>query len=123
GARQHPVPYLEDKVEYPVLLGLSMWLPSVIAPSRAGYFAFTFALLAACALGSLWFIAGLPSTRPWMWAASPALLVYGALNWDLLAIFPLCAALWLWAAGRERTAVVVLSLAVWTKFFPLLALG
>src|SRR3954462_3616911 len=46
GATRHAVPYLEDKVEYPVLLGLEMWLPSLLAPGRSGYFALTFLLLA-----------------------------------------------------------------------------
>jgi hypothetical protein len=123
GAARHPFPYLEDKVEYPVLMGLDMWWPSVIAPNRAGYFAVTFAALALCALGTLWVIAALPGALPWAWAASPALLVYGALNWDLFALLPLAAGLWLWGLGRERAAVAVLSLAVWTKFFPLLVLG
>lgn len=123
GARRHPLPYIEDKVEYPVLLGLAMWLPSVLAPDRAGYFALTFALLAACALGTLWFIGALPAAQPWVWAASPALLVYGALNWDLLGILPLAAGLWLWASGRHRSAVALVSVAVWTKFFPVLVLG
>jgi hypothetical protein len=100
-----------------------MWLPSVLAPGRAGYFAVTYVLLAACALATLWVIAALPGTAPWVWAASPALLVYGALNWDLFGIFPLAAGLWLWASGRQRAAVAVLSLAVWTKLFPVLVLG
>jgi hypothetical protein len=100
-----------------------MWLPSVIAPDRVGYFALTFALLAGCALFTLWFIAALPGTEPWVWAASPALLVYGALNWDLFGILPLALGLWLWAGGRQRLAVAALSLAVWTKFFPVLVLG
>jgi hypothetical protein len=123
GARRHPVPYVEDKIEYPVLLGVAMWLPSLVAPGRTGYFALSFLLLAACAVGTLWFIAAIPGTEPWVWGASPALLVYGALNWDLLAILPVAAGLWLWAQGRERPAVAVLSLAVWTKFFPILVLG
>jgi hypothetical protein len=123
GAGRHAIPYLQDKVEYPVLMGLAMWWPSVLAPDRAGYFALTFAALALCALGTLWVIASLPGALPWAWAASPALLVYGALNWDLFAILPLALGLWLWAKGRERAAVAVLSLAVWTKFFPLLVLG
>ncbi|HYY52715.1 MAG TPA: hypothetical protein VE755_07575 [Myxococcales bacterium] len=123
GAGRHPIPYIQDKVEYPVLLGLGMWLPSVLAPDRAGYFALTFALLAACALLTLWCICALPGTQPWIWAGSPALLVYGALNWDLFGILPLAAGLWLWAGGRERAAAAALSLAVWTKLFPVLALG
>ncbi len=123
GAGRHPLPYLEDKIEYPVLMGLQMWWPSVVAPNRAGYFAVTFVALALAALGTLWVLAALPGAVPWVWAASPALLVYGALNWDLLAILPLAAGLWLWSLGRERAAVAVLSIAVWTKFFPLLVLG
>jgi hypothetical protein len=123
GAARHRLPYLEDKVEYPVLLGLGMWLPSVFASGRAGYFGLTFVLLALCGLGALWFLAALPPAQPWIWAASPALLVYGALNWDLLGILPLLAGLWLWARGRQRGAVAVLSLAVWTKLFPVLVLG
>src|SRR5437879_3776886 len=76
GARQHPIPYLQDKIEYPVLMGFGMWWPSVLAPGRAGYFALTFLALAICGMASLWFIAAIPGTAPWLWAASPALLVY-----------------------------------------------
>ena len=123
GAKAHPFPYLHDKVEYPVLMGLGMWWPSVLAPDRVGYFALTFAALALCSLGVLWVLASLPQSQPWVWAASPALLVYTALNWDLFGILPLAAGLWLWAKLKDKSAVAVLTLAVWTKFFPLLVLG
>jgi uncharacterized membrane protein len=123
GAGRHELPYLRDKIEYPVLMGVDMWWPSAIAPNREGYFAVTFLTLALCALGTLWVVASLPRARPWAWAASPALLVYGALNWDLLAILPLALGLLLWARGKEKAGVAVLSLAVWIKFFPVLVLG
>ncbi|HUJ26240.1 MAG TPA: hypothetical protein VLW85_09495 [Myxococcales bacterium] len=123
GAGAHALPYLHDRIEYPVLLGFSMWWPSLIEPNRGGYFALTFAVLALCALGTLWVLCSLPGTLPWAFAASPALLVYSALNWDLIGILPLFAGLWLWARQRETAAVAVLTLAVWTKFFPLLVLG
>lgn len=122
GGGRHRLPYLQDKIEYPVLLGLHMWWPSALLGDRQGYFALTFAALALCALGTLWVIASFPGALPWAWAASPALLFYGALNWDLFAILPLAAGLWLWARGRAFSSVAVLSLAVWTKIFPLLAL-
>ncbi len=123
GAEQHAFPYLQDKIEYPVLMGFGMWWPSVLAPGRAGYFALTYFALAVCALAALWVFSALPESSPWFWAASPALLVYSGLNWDLFGILPLALGLWLWAKGRERAAVAVLALAVWTKFFPLLVLG
>jgi hypothetical protein len=123
GANTHDFPYLRDKVEYPVLMALGMWWPSVLAPDRAGYFALTFLALAICALGTLWVLSSLPQASPWIWAASPALLVYTALNWDLFGILPLAVGLWLWAKLRDKAAVAILTLAVWTKFFPLLVLG
>jgi len=123
GGRAHPVPYLHDKIEYPVLLGLAMWFPSVLQPNRAGYFAMTYLLIAVAALGSLYLICAFPRSAPWAFAASPALLVYSGLNWDLLGILPLMLGLWYWAKERETAAVVALSIAVWTKFFPVLVLG
>lgn len=123
GATAHRFPFLEDKVEYPVLLALAMWLPSRLFPGREGYFALTFALLFLCALATLWLVASLPGSLPWAFAASPALLVYAPLNWDLLGILPLALGLWLLARKRDFAAAAVLTLAVWTKFFPLLALG
>ena len=123
GAGRHRLPYLEDKIEYPVLLGLGMWWPSVLAGNREGYFALTYAALAFCALATLWLLCALPRTSPWIWAASPPLVVYAGLNWDLFGVLPLVLGIWLWARGRERAAAAVLALAVWTKFFPLLVLG
>ena len=73
-----------------------------IEPNRAGYFALTFAALVLCALGVLWVLASLPQSQPWVWAASPALLVYTALNWDLFGILPLAAGLWLWAKLKDH---------------------
>lgn len=122
GGGRHSLPYFEDRIEYPVLLGLFMWWPSLVAPSPGGYFAVTYAALALCALGALWLLCAMPGTEPWALAASPALAVYAGLNWDLFGIFPLLVGLWLWARGRERWAAGVLALAVWTKMFPAVAL-
>src|SRR5439155_21637269 len=60
GATTHKFPYLQDNVEYPVLMALGMWWPSVLAPGRVGYFALMFLALALCALGMLWVLASLP---------------------------------------------------------------
>lgn len=123
GGGRHALPYFQDKIEYPVLLGLEMWLPSVLAPNRPGYFALTYALLSLCVLGVLLLLCALPGTQPWAWAASPALVVYVPLNWDALGLLPLILGVYLWSRGRTRMAALALSIAVWTKFFPVLVLG
>src|ERR671935_2305138 len=37
-----PVPYLEDRIEYPVLLGLALWLPSLAQGGPAVYFTLSY---------------------------------------------------------------------------------
>src|SRR5438445_12865355 len=39
GAGRPAIPYLQDRIEYPVLMGFSMCWPSLPAPHRDGYFA------------------------------------------------------------------------------------
>src|ERR671930_779041 len=48
-----PLPYLEDRIEYPVLLGLALWLPSLARGGPAVYFTLSYVRLAACAFASL----------------------------------------------------------------------
>ena len=85
-----------------IMVGMILWqVWSLIAARRRGT-AGAGLHIRLVSLFSL--IAALPGTASWAWAASPALLVYGALNWDLLGILPLLAGLWLWAGGREKAA-------------------
>ena len=123
GGGQNAFPYFHDKIEYPVLMGLGIWWPSVLAPNRLGYFALTYALLSLCALGVLFLLCAMPGTQPWAWAASPALLVYVPLNWDSFGLLPLMLGIYLWSRGRTRWATLALGVAVWTKFFPVLVLS
>jgi Glycosyltransferase family 87 len=123
GARAHALPYLHDKIEYPVLLGVAMWAPSLVAPSMKGYFTLTYLLGACSALGILWILARHKATSLWALALSPVLVVYAPLNWDLLGALPLFLGLHAWAQERRTRAALWLSAAACTKVFPLLALG
>jgi hypothetical protein len=122
GAGRHPLPYLADRIEYPVLLGLAMWLPSLVAPGMLGYFTLTYLAVALSALGVLWLLCRQRGSAALIFAASPALVVYAPLNWDLLGALPLLLGLHAWSRQREREAALWLSLAACTKVFPLLAL-
>jgi glycosyl transferase family 87 len=64
----------------------------------------------------------LPGARPWVLALAPALALYVVLNWDLVAIALTIGALLLFHRNRDGWAGLLLALAVWTKFFPVLAL-
>ena len=117
----HALPYVHTRVEYPVLTGLFMWL-AAWAPGVQGYFLASSLGLLGCALGTTYFLYRLDHRFAWAFALCPLLLVYGLLNWDLLAIFFMVAGWAQFRAGRYAWAGVLLSLGVWAKFFPTILL-
>src|SRR6266516_3096315 len=48
-----PLPYLQDALEYPPLLGLVLWLPALVSQSPLGYFTVGYLLLGACGLAAV----------------------------------------------------------------------
>ena len=81
---------------------------------------------AAMALLSAWLLAGVDRRRPWdaaAFAASPALLLTGLINWDMLAVVLVAGALFTWARGRPVATGVLVGLGTATKLYPLFLLG
>ncbi|HSN92435.1 MAG TPA: hypothetical protein VLS93_14480 [Anaeromyxobacteraceae bacterium] len=118
GAGGRPVPFLEDPVEYPVLLGLALWLPSFAPGGLAGHLAATAALLLASLLAAIWALARTPGAQPLWLAATPALAVYGLLNWDLLPVALLALAALALSRGRAAWGGALAALGVSAKLFP-----
>ena len=138
---QGAVPYLDAKVEYPVLTGgfmalaasVSRWydgaaaaslLPSV--PPVQSYTVVTALLLSVCALVVTRATLPLTGRRPWdtaMVALSPVLFVYAFNNWDLLAVVLTSLGMWAWARRRPVLAGALLGLGVAAKLYPVLVLG
>jgi uncharacterized membrane protein len=81
---------------------------------------------AILALLSAWLLAGVNPRRPWdaaAFALSPALLLTGLVNWDLLAVVFVAGALWSWARGRPVLTGVLIGLGTAVKLYPLFLLG
>ena len=142
-----------DAMEYPVLTSYLAWTASKITGlMRSGpsqqvreqtpvanlwglpgmarevntYFLVTAVLLFLCGLGAVLFLAGASPGRPWdamAFALSPALLLTGLVNWDLLAVLFTAGALWAWVRGRPVLAGVMVGLGVAAKLYPLFLLG
>jgi hypothetical protein len=115
-----PAPYLEDRIEYPVLLGLALWLPSLLPGGARAlvHFTATYAALAVCLALALLALARTPGARPWWLGATPALVYYAGLNWDLLPIALLATALWADARGRPAGSGALTALGISAKLFP-----
>ena len=81
---------------------------------------------AVLALLAAWLLAGVNPRRPWdaaAFALSPALLLTGLVNWDLLAVVLVAGALWAWARERPVLTGVLIGLGTAVKLFPLFLLG
>lgn len=121
GAHQlytHALPYFSTPIEYPVLMGVFMWVMAW-APTVVGYFLATGIGLWAAAMGTyLWL---------WRWnrrmalafAASPLFLVYGLLNWDIVGIFLMILAIDRYDQEHYGASAIWFGAAVFFKFFPI----
>ncbi|MDQ6916020.1 MAG: glycosyltransferase 87 family protein [Actinomycetota bacterium] len=118
----HPLPYLDYRFEYPVLMGAFVALASLVHTSVGAYLLVSALPLVGCGVAILWLLARFPGANPWLLALSPALALYVVLNWDLLALAATVGAVVLYARGRDLPATGLLALGVWLKLFPLLLL-
>ena len=114
----HPLPYFQDRIEYPPLLGLALWLPSLVPGGPAVFLAVSALGLAGCLVVALWCLSRLPGARPWWLAATPALGYYAFLNWDLLPVALIAGSLLALARGRTGRAGALAALGTAAKLFP-----
>lgn len=90
------------------------------------FFVVNAVLLCGCALAATYFLARTDRRRPWDalgFALSPALLLTGLVNWDLLAAVCVAGALWAWARRRPMVTGLFIGLGTAAKLYPLLLLG
>lgn len=122
GARRlylHNIPYFQNVIEYPVLIGIYMSLMAYL-PTFWGYFAGSdLGLLVAFlfTLYPLWKARGY-KTALWL-SFSPLLLVYSVLNWDILGILCWAWAVWMFEHERYRQAGIWIGIGIAVKFFPI----
>jgi uncharacterized membrane protein len=99
--------------------------PGVAAESGL-YFKVTAVLLGGAALLAAGLLAGVHRRRPWdamLFAAAPAFVLAGLINWDLLAVAALAGAMWAWSRDRPVLSGVLIGLGTATKLYPLFLLG
>ncbi|WP_245177355.1 glycosyltransferase 87 family protein [Geodermatophilus sp. DF01_2] len=142
GQGEGALPYLDARVEYPVLTGAVMALAAVLSgwydgladavgllpavPPVQSYTMVTALLMSLCALVVTRAVLPLTGRRPWdtaMVALSPVLFVHAFTNWDLLAVALTTLGMWAWARERPVLAGVLLGLGVAAKLYPVLVLG
>ncbi|MEU4083596.1 glycosyltransferase family 87 protein [Streptomyces aureus] len=133
------VPYFDkipgdmDYLEYPVLTGVFMEVAAWLTPGGGTiqhqeqvYWMVNAGMLMACAAVIAVCAARTQRRRPWdglLVALAPAFALTATINWDLLAVALLAAALLMWSRGRVLAFGVLIGLATAAKFYPFLVLG
>jgi len=111
--------------EYPVVsmyvMRLAAWAAGDGPNDFAGFFWVNALLLLGCALLTTWCLESL-GARTILFAAAPTLLVYGAMNWDLVAVALAAVATLLFLRGSRVRTGLALGLGAAAKVYPALLL-
>ena len=118
--------------EYPVLtmyfMRTSAWISQGVAglaghtPTYAGFFYANALLLVLCALATTWALWRMAGVRALYFALAPTLLIYGFVNWDLLAVALATCGTLTYLRRRDALAGIFLGLGTAAKLYPALLL-
>jgi hypothetical protein len=131
GVAAGQLPYIEARIEYPVLTGALIWLEGLMVRSIGGARgdAFDFLLVVSIVNAALAFAvlrmmerAGVPLKRRWWWAAAPPLVLYLGHNWDMLAVALAVAAFLAARRGEAASSAALAAIGTAAKLFPVLLL-
>lgn len=107
--------------EYPVLTMEFMRAAAYLSgPHYASFYLVNMALLTVCAVAIAVCLYLMVGGRALYFALAPTLLIYGTMNWDLLAVAFATAAMLLFFARRDGPAGAALGLGAAAKFYPAL---
>ncbi len=104
--------------EYPVITMWFMRLAAWIGHGYGGFFWANVFLLAVAALVTTWALYRMVGARALYFAAAPTLLIYGFMNWDLLAVALATVGTLVFFRRRDAPAGALLGLGAAAKFFP-----
>jgi uncharacterized membrane protein len=106
--------------EYPVLTMYLMRLTAWMSTGYASFFYVNALVLAGFAFLTAWLLYRIAGARALYFALAPSLLIYGFVNWDLLAVVLATAGTYAYLRGRDGTSGVLLGLGAAAKLYPAL---
>jgi len=115
----HPVPYLDYPFEYPVGTGVVIWVTGFFNTTVWSFFLMNALILVGAGYAVVSLVTKVAGEKAWLLVLSPALAFHVVLNWDMAAIALTVAALFMFHRERDILGAVLLTLAIWTKFFPI----
>lgn len=119
-------PYIEQfegrYLEYPVLIGLWMWLTATVVNSLnwgvVGFVTVTWTISLILITAASYALGRIDRQRVWWFALSPALLLTLGINWDALAVLASLLTLMWWRGRHPVRAGAALAIGVAAKLYP-----
>ena len=111
----------DQSVEYPVLIGVAMYLTALPLNDVRDYYFLNIFLLALLFIGSV-FVAQKINGYGFYYALAPAVVASLFINWDLWAIPTMLLAVYWYDREKYDYSAIALGISVATKFFPVLLL-
>lgn len=114
-------------IEYPALTGIIVWLLTFFVPDTGNpvfnYFAINAFMNAVLFMGTAYFVRKLTDNKhTYLYILAPAVLMALNLNWDLWAMVPMLASVYLFEKKKMNWSAGLLGLSVAAKFFPIVLL-
>jgi hypothetical protein len=119
GLYRDPIPYVDVRIEYPVLTGVFMTIPAALTHGVSGYLRLTSLGLWACAAGCTCVLWSISRRAAWCFALCPLLLAFSLINWDLFAILLMLLGWRAYTRERYGAAGAWLALGIFAKLFPI----
>lgn len=112
------LPFVDARIEYPVVVGYIAFVVSVITTSVTWAFVVNCALNGVLALTMTALLRVRGGRQIWRWVLGTPLFFFAFHNWDLWAMVPAVIGIYAFERHRDRTAGVALALGASTKLFP-----
>lgn len=119
----HALPYLDRRVEYPVVIGVVAYLTALVGRSATTFFALTALMSAGLAFLMTRLLFARAPAQAIRWVIGLPVLLYAFHNWDLFAMIPAVLGILAYERGEDVNAGAWLGLGLSTKVFPGLILA
>lgn len=117
------LPYLDRRVEYPVVIGVVAYLTALVGRSGTSFFVLTAMMSAGLAFFMTRLLSDREPDRVIRWAIGLPVVLYAFHNWDLFAMVPAVLGILAYERGEDVNAGAWLGLGLSTKIFPGLILA
>ncbi len=116
-----------NPIEYPALTGIVVWLLTFLVPSSGNaifnYFAINALVNGGLFVATAYFVRKLTDNKhTYLYIFAPAVVMALNLNWDLWAMVPMLAAIYLYENKKFYLSAGLLGISIAAKFFPIVLL-